>query len=300
MKLLQDIIDQAVDGNAPIGEILRRCLVLERKINNEKFKQWINWELDGYPAEEEPPSYRKFNCVNKGLFVGMTVKMANQPIPMHILSAADRKELQTVELRQPVASYASFPRDNGDAQILWAQSLVAKYQDKFFQGGDPVLNRAWQEIPGSVLVGLVEQVRTRVLRFALDINSEVGADSDIGAVTRPTIERSVVNNFYGGNNIVAEHAENFAVINATQVNEGNLEQLENALAKLGLERAAIEDMKTAMSEDAVDGKPTLGQRTLKWATDGATYVAKEGLKVGVEVAKAEVKRWLLQYTGWGA
>jgi hypothetical protein len=68
MKLLQEIIDQAVDEKAPIGALLRRCLVLERKIKNEKFRQWRNWELDGYFNGEELPTYRKFQCVNQSRF----------------------------------------------------------------------------------------------------------------------------------------------------------------------------------------------------------------------------------------
>ena len=88
------------------------------------------------------------------------------------------------------------------------------------------------------------------------------------------------------------------MVEMIRVEQGNLPQLENALESLGLEKRSIEDMKKAMVEDSTDGRPTLGQKTLEWATDGATYLAKEGLKVGVEVAKAEVRRWLMQYTGW--
>jgi hypothetical protein len=293
VKLLQDIIDQAVDEKVPIGTLLRRCLVLEQKIKNEKFRQWLNWELDGYFNGEQVPDYREFHCVNMGLFVGLRVQLNNQPIPMHILSEREREAMETLKLRQPAASYNS---EEKNAQIPWPQSLVAKYQHKFFKGGDPILNRAWQEIPCSFLVGLLEQVRTRVLRFALDMKDEIGETDDVGVLPAPVVERSVIHNFYGGNVVIAEHAENISVI--IRVEQGNLPQLENALESLGLEKRSIEDMKKAMVEDSTDGRPTLGQKTLKWATDGATYLAKEGLKVGVEVAKAEVRRWLMQYTGW--
>jgi hypothetical protein len=293
VKLLQDIIDQAVDEKVPIGTLLRRCLVLEQKLKNEKFRQWLNWELDGYFNSEEVPSYREFHCVNMGLFIGLGVQLNDQPIPMHVLSELEREAMETVKLRQPAASYNI---DDKNAQILWSQSLVTKYQHKFLKGA--ILNRAWQEIPRSVLVGLLEQVRTRVLRFALDMKDEIGETDDVEALPAPVVERSVVQNFYGGNVVIAEHAGNISVINAIHVEHGNLPQLENALESLGLEKRSIEDMKNAMAEDSADGRPTLGQKTLKWASDSATYLAKEGLKVGVEVAKAEVRRWLMQYTGW--
>src|ERR1700761_2704295 len=99
MKLLDDIIELASDNKEPIGNLLRRCLVLERQLKNEKFKAWIDLELDGYgPGNEDLPSYRIFNCVNKGDFYGMTVKMTGQPISLHVMNDHDRKMLEKVYL----------------------------------------------------------------------------------------------------------------------------------------------------------------------------------------------------------
>jgi AbiTii len=80
---------------------------LNRKIKNEKFRQWLNWELDGYFNGEQVPDYREFHCVNMGLFVGLRVQLNNQPIPMHILSEREREAMETLKLRQPAASYNS-------------------------------------------------------------------------------------------------------------------------------------------------------------------------------------------------
>jgi hypothetical protein len=76
MALIDDIIDAATNDTVPIGTLLRKCLVLEQQVKNEKFKAWVNQELKS-----------------------------------------------------------------------------------FFPDSDMVLNRAWQLIPGSVLVALVETVR---------------------------------------------------------------------------------------------------------------------------------------------
>jgi hypothetical protein len=78
----------------------------------------------------------------------------------------DRKLIEKVYLYQPTASYEGRPDKSADAGLPWNPILTAKYQTKFFEdSSDLVLNRAWQEIPGSILVGLLEQIRTRVLRF---------------------------------------------------------------------------------------------------------------------------------------
>jgi hypothetical protein len=175
MQLLDSIIEMASDNKEPIGNLLRKCLILESQIKNEKFRAWLNLELDGYDRdhEEEFPDYRVFNCVNKGDFYGMTVKISGQPISLHVMSEHDRKMLEKVHLHQPAASYDSRPNQDSDARMPWNPAITAKYQTKIYRNGEPALMQGWQEIPGSVLIGLLEQVRTRVLRFALEPIQEV-------------------------------------------------------------------------------------------------------------------------------
>jgi hypothetical protein len=119
MTLLDDIIEMASDNKEPIGNLLRKCLILERQLKNEKFRAWLDQELDGYDREnpDEFPPYRVFNCVNKGDFYGMTVKMSGQPISLHVMDERDRKMLEIVHLHQPAASYESRPNQDSDAGL---------------------------------------------------------------------------------------------------------------------------------------------------------------------------------------
>jgi hypothetical protein len=52
MTLLDEIIDAAVDEKVPIGTLLRKCLVLQQQVKNEKFRAWLDRELDGYDQME--------------------------------------------------------------------------------------------------------------------------------------------------------------------------------------------------------------------------------------------------------
>ena len=177
MALLDDIIEAATDDKAPVGTLLRKCLVLEQQVKNEKFKAWLDNELDGYNRDHELdiPSYRVFNCVNKGFLIGIAVHMNDQPLSLHVMEEKDRKLVEKAYLHQPAASYEGRSDKFTHAALPWPPSLTAKYQTKFFKDKDLVLNRAWQEIPGSVLVALLEQVRTRVLRFALELKEALPA-----------------------------------------------------------------------------------------------------------------------------
>lgn len=296
MALLDEIIEAATDDKIPIGTLLRKCLVLERQLKNEKFKAWLDHELDGYNRNHESdfPEYRVFNCVNKGDFYGMTVKMAGQPISLHIMDERDRKMLEKVHLHQPAASYEARPDQDGDAALPWNQYLVVKYQTKIYQNGEPALMRAWQEIPGSVLISLLEQVRTRVLRFALELKEGLPEETaPASALPAATIEKSVVNHIYGGNNIFAAHAENISQFSHTNIAVGDTEALKTALKNLGITDDGVKQLEADMKAE----KKAIGPRVQKWMAEIGKYLGKEGAKASVDVAKKIATRWILQRYG---
>jgi hypothetical protein len=205
MALIDDIIEMASNDKEPIGNLLRKCLILERQIPNEKYRAWLDNELDGYGSEDEMPNYRVFNCVNKGLFIGLTVQLNDQPLSLHVMEPKDRKLIEKGYLAQPAASYDGADRTK-DSHLPWNPALTTKYQTKFYKDHDLVLNRAWQEIPGSVIVALLEQVRTRVLRFALDIKENLPSDATTASsVPASVVERSVVNNIFHGDVLIASN-----------------------------------------------------------------------------------------------
>jgi hypothetical protein len=299
MALLDDIIEAATDDKVPIGTLLRKCLVLEQTFHNEKFNAWLNNELDGYDDNDELPSYRVFHAVSYGFFVGaMGRQINNQPLSLHVLEKVDRDRMRTVSLTQSASSYEGHPDRAADAQLPWNPSMTTKYQSKFFQNSDMVLNRAWQLIPGSVLVGLLETVRNRVLRFALDLKDELGASSlTVATLSRATIDRSVVNNIYGGNILIASHAEHFSQISQTNVSEGDIAGLEQALTNLGITKEGISALTSDIAADKAAGQETIGPKTKGWLADIGKYVAKEGAKAGFEIAKQAATKWLLQHYG---
>ena len=298
MTLLDEIIDAAVDKKVPIGTLLRKCLVLEQQVKNEKFRAWLDHELDGYDQIEELPPYRVFNCVNKGLFIGIAVRMNDQPIPIHLMEEKDRKLIEKGYLNQPAASYEGRPDKSTDAALPWNPSLTAKYQTKFFEDSDLVLNRAWQEIPGSVLVGLLEQIRTRVLRFALELKDNLPPNvADPQQVSPAVVERSVVNIIYGGNILIASHAENISQMAHTTIALGDLEGLKRALSTLGVTDEGLKKLEADIKADETNGQPSIGPRIKGWLANIGQYLGKEGAKAGIDVAKKLATKWILQHYG---
>jgi len=161
-----------------------------------------------------------------------------------------------------------------------------------------VLNRAWQEIPGSVLVGLLEQIRTRVLRFALELNENLPPNAaDPKQVSPAVVERSVVNNIYGGNILIASHAENISQMAHTTIAAGDIEGLKRALSKLGVTDEGLKKLEADIKADETNGQPSIGPRIKGWLANIGQYLGKEGAKVGIDVMKKLATKWILQHYG---
>jgi hypothetical protein len=258
----------------------------------------VDRELDGYDQIDELPPYRVFKCVNKGLFIGIAARINGQPIPVHLMEEKDRKLIENVYLYQPAASYEGRPDKSADSGLPWNPSLTAKYQTNFFEDSDLVLNRAWQEIPGSILVGLLEQIRTRVLRFALELKNNLPPNAvDPKQVSSAVVERSVVNNIYGGNILIASHAENISQMTHITIAAGDIEGLKRALSTLGVTDEGLKKLEADIKADETNGQPSMGPRIKGWLANIGQYLGKEGAKAGIDAMKKLATKWILQHYG---
>ena len=111
MSLLDDIIKAATDDAVPIGTVLRKCLVLEQLFKNEKFKIWLNKELDGYEFGDELPPYRDFNAISYGIFLGSYGRqLNNQPLSLGVMDQHDYQRMSRCPLTQPASAYEGVER----------------------------------------------------------------------------------------------------------------------------------------------------------------------------------------------
>jgi hypothetical protein len=185
MKLLDELIELASNDKEPIGNVLRKCLILESQFPNDGSKAWIDRELDGYAKADDVPSYRLVSARSYGMFTGLASNIASQPLNIGVMKPEDRKVIEELRLFQPASSYEGRPDKTSDAAIPWPVHLTTRYQEKFIT--THTLLRAWQSLPGSVIIALLETVRNRVLRFALEMQKSSGGDVAPGVLSRLTL-----------------------------------------------------------------------------------------------------------------
>ena len=154
---------------------------------------------------------------------------------------------------------------------------------------------AWQEVPKTAIVGILDIVRTRVLTMAIDIKNQLEeSGSDVNHIKRDSqeakeVQRIVVTHVYGDQYIIAgDH-----VVNTQNIAVGKWEDLKKALNQSGIGDDDVRELEKAIQKD---GK-TMGPDVGGWIARNAEKVYDQGVKIGTSVATTllteYVKRHLL-------
>jgi hypothetical protein len=298
MNLIDEIIAGVTQTKEPISDILRRCLVLAYKLKNDTLRVWVEKELNGYDSLDELPDYRRANGVAKGLFLGgWGSELRDQPLAPSVLKPEHQHFASEIRLFQPIASY-----ENADSAknptISWPQDLVVRYQSSFYEG--MALNRAWMEVPASLITGMVDIVRTRILTFALEIQDQLpdSQEQSVRQIPPAEVERIVQVTIYGGQNVFG----NMNAFNAPVVMAGDLASLKASISALGVPHqdfaeleASLRDTGVPTTDDAQNRR--LSDATLQWIAKAAKKVGSTSLKIGATVAEELLKRAVSGYLG---
>jgi hypothetical protein len=305
MQLIDEIIALAVDEKTLLSVLLRKCLVLSYRLKNERLKTWAEKELDGYADDDVLPDYRQTHTLSKGLFFSPGWRMEDYAFPTFMLEERHQAIVDTAAFREGIAALQLDPEEKKAGRqwrIPWPPALVALYQNAILKGS--ILSQAYQEVPGAFIVALNATIRNRVLKFALELQEELGSVGDnLAALPRDRVDQTVIANIFGGHVVIAGRVNEIAQAEAIVVVKGDLSSLTDALGRVGVgDRGDVQALQKALAEDAgTEARPGLGQRTIEWIKGAAFKVASRGGDAALDVAKAqmtaELTRLVSQFLG---
>jgi hypothetical protein len=302
--LLDDIIKLAIDGNQPLPDILRKCLLLGHELKNVRLKAWANQELNGYQSGKDVPEYRIIPAQARGNFIGPFHSQYNgHIIPPAVLENEHRDFAERVYLIQSVSAFEDVTKgakqSQGSLVFDWPADMVVYYQEKLMQGGF-ICHSAWQEIPPSALVELLDTVRNRTLNMALEIKDELGTSyTDLRQIKSKDAATSIQNIIFqntGGSANVAFDGSSIDASTNTEIviNVGDKNKLAEILGKAGLSNTDVRSLTEAFK---ADGEKQPGTKVGAWVKDNASKVVMGGVKIGAKIGGELLSAWLKQYYG---
>jgi hypothetical protein len=165
-----------------------------------------NTGVNGYASDDELPSYRVVAAGAKGNFSGpFGSGVNNLPIAAVMLEESHRRFATNLPLQEAVSTYEDLvKREDSTVGIEWPADLIMYYQDTIVTANGCHLVQAWQALDRSAFAQIIDVVRNRALSMALDIRRSIGkSDEELENVSlqeAAKVERSVIQNIYGGNN----------------------------------------------------------------------------------------------------
>ncbi|AUV54229.1 hypothetical protein B1209_17100 [Raoultella planticola] len=257
MSLLREIQNAAIDSNIDLASLLRKCKVLAARLGNKEFKEWVEKELSGYPSEIDLPDYRKFHVNSKGVFVGSFGRMLkNADIIIHMIPEEYREHLEYHYNLSSVAELESLVKnsDGALAQVPWASTVAVHFGRGMYDGMECL--QAWKVIPITKIAGILDIIRTKILNFALEIESEE-PDAGEALMNSNLLSQEKVQNVF--NTYITGNVQNVATgshqfTQNANYNENNTELFDSLLDALEMLNenssakamsAIVEEMKAA-------------------------------------------------------
>jgi hypothetical protein len=291
MSLLQQIQESAIDGSTPLPTLLRQCKLLAARLGNLEFSAWVDSELNGYNSADNLPSYRKVKVNSKGHFAGSCgSEIRNAYIPRSCIDENFRESLQYCHFMQSAASMEylvlSDKRKAGGVQEIWPPDLVVHVGENIYKDYHCV--QAWKEIPMPMVIAAVDAIRSRILGFVIEIEAEnpLAGDSHISLnpLSQERVTQIFLTNIAGNVGNVATGSSNFSQSADLSVNKNDFESLANYLHGHQIEDSDIQELRTAIKDDASLGHESeMGPNKMGWISSMYNKARQGASKIGNSV-----------------
>jgi len=236
MGALEEIISNSTDSSVSTSDLLRKVRVIAKRTQSQELDEWVKKELQGYLEEDILPVYRAplrvqvlgtFK-IGYTVYNNMVVPMMGVPYNMEKIFHAHFFESSST-LEQQVS-------DNKSLESPWPQEAISIYNGLIAKGLittiNPFSQLLWARrlVPLSPVANVLDNIRTSVLDFALDLEA---TNSTIGEVGGPTIQQKEVDttiNYFIENKIYGGSAT--LVQGNIQVNPGDIVALLSTINSL--------------------------------------------------------------------
>lgn len=299
--LIDEIVQLLSDDSHPVTGGLLKTKVLLHKIGRPELVTWVNSELSGYDRSAAVPDYRTIGGRVVGNVSNPVMRYSHHPLPIKHLKKEIQDSLTKIELRDPIATLQDLAAGEGDAiSFSLPMEITPKLSEPL--GNSFGVEAAWVECSTSAIIGVISQVRSRLLDFVLNLQSAIGEnmpDADLRERANKLDVTSLFNGAVFGPNAIVIFGQGNQI--QTGIAPGNVEQLVKALSAVGLSTAELTELRDAIIADGKSGTADPMEGTTgHWLTKLIGRAAKGTASVGIDIASGTVAKLLAAYFGLSA
>jgi len=184
-EFIDDVIQDLIDDQSNLESTLLKCQVLAYKLKNEKFKTWVNWEMNGYPDQSNIPEYRCIPCGVKGhmfmdLGFGGSKQLPDTVLPIQYLEEEYQKNVSQQKFGERISQLQEFAKSQ--------EGLIGELPHSFLQRisrftGHFEVIKARKIIPPGAVTGIISSIKSKLMTFLLELKEELG-DEEIPQMTK--------------------------------------------------------------------------------------------------------------------
>lgn len=300
--LLDEIITTLSDEKGSLTSALLKTKVLLHSIGKKELASWVTHELKGYPDEDSIPDYRRISSEVHGHVVSIAWQMADTKLPIMHLKDEQKKNLTSMACTLSISSIEESVRAyRSKSSHKLVRPLPPEFGGLFNKVLEPGVNviSAWCEINMIQMEGILTEVRSRLLDFALELRDIVGPDTPenelADKVANVDTEKMFATAVYGSGNTIIVGSHSFQSINNQK---DDIEGLVSAIAQLGFQQPMLLELREAVQQDQKTGKePSVTDgKTGEWFSKALKESGKGIVKAGVDIVSTVIVKALKAYT----
>jgi hypothetical protein len=211
--LVLDLQTDAMNGAVRVSDLLRKAKTVSKKLRTPEIDEWIDRELKGYEKTADIPEYRRIHghlrCYNPVQQRWMPLMVHGDPRIVEIYSSSPMPQM-IGELESLVAGRESSTSLLRKFTPHQAQIIMDQMNDQFEPG---------LEISKSAVVAILDAVRTRVLDWALELESSgvLGEGMTFSPAEREAASQITHNHF----------TTNIGTMTGSQFQQGTVQSTQN-------------------------------------------------------------------------
>lgn len=278
--MIKKIINELASDSISVSQALAKSKVIIRKLQNENFKNWVNYELIGYPNDNEDniPDYRKITVDVKGELVNNFGSHSEININMDFLSDYVGEDLNIHHEKtsiEAIEDLLSMPKDDY-VQSPLSREMVKILNASVKQSGVKLI-KAYREYHVNNLKHILFQVKQKLLDTLINLSEEFPALEEHfndSKENNSKVQNIINYNVYGGN-----PTSNFGIgEKVIQKDFGFSREAENLIRKLSELEIPKKEINEVSHIIQNTPKEETGKKLINWLGKFSSKMIEKGIE----------------------